>query len=309
VDWRRGASVTSVKRSLWYAAAGASAGALAWGLAEPRWYVLRSTSVPVLRPAARRPLRVLHLSDLHQLPGQEHRLRFVRQCAEAAPDMVVVTGDLLESDEAIDDVVEALGDVARGRLALLVLGSHDYWAGRPKNPLEYLTSPHKRRYGYRLDTTRLVDGLLSVGYLLLDNSRRCIDTPAGPIDVAGLGDAHVRFDKPGKVDWSPPEREMALRLGVAHAPYTRVLDQFDRHGFDLVLAGHTHGGQVRVPLIGALTNNTDLPLRQSRGLSHYGADLALHVSAGLGHSRYAPVRFSARPEATLLDLVHRPPRR
>lgn len=298
-----------MKRSILYAAAGAGAAGLAWAFVEPRWYVLRSASVPVLRPEARRPLRVLHLSDLHQLPGQDHRLRFVRRCAESAPDMVVVTGDMLESNDAIEGVVDALGEVAAGRIALAVLGSHDYWAGRPKNPMEYLTAPHKRRYGQRLDTARLVDGLRSAGFCVLDNSRTCIDTPAGPIDVAGLGDAHVKLDKPNRVDWTPPSAPMALRLGLAHAPYTRVLEQFDRHDFDLALAGHTHGGQLRVPLVGALTNNTDLPLRQSRGLSRFGADLTLHVSAGLGHSRFAPVRFAARPEASVLDLVHRPPRR
>ena len=285
--------------------AGVAVAAFAWGtVVERRWYALRHATVPVLRPGSR-PLRVLHLSDLHQLPDQQHRLDFVRRCARTAPDIITVTGDLLESDEAIDPVVATLADIARDRVALAVLGSHDYWASEMKNPLEYMYRQDRRVLGRRLDTARLVDGLLDAGYAIVDNRRVCVDTPAGPVDVAGLGDAHVGYDRPEAVDWSAPGEDVALRLGLAHAPYRRVLDQFDEAGFDLVLAGHTHGGQVRMPFVGALTNNTDLPLRQSRGVSRYGTGLWLHVSAGLGHSKYAPFRFAGRPEATVLDLVAR----
>ncbi len=80
-------------------------------------------------------------------------------------------------------------------------------------------------------------------------------------------------------------------------------------GFGLVMAGHTHGGQLRVPGVGALVTNCDLPTRQARGLSTWssgGREAWLHVSAGLGTSPYAPVRFACRPEATLLTLVERP---
>ena len=288
------------------AAALFAATSFAWGsLVERRWYVLRHATVPVLDRHAAGPLRILHISDLHQLAHQSHRLDFVRECGHTAPDVVVATGDLLESNDAIDPVVSALAELARGRVALAVLGSHDYWASPRKDPLVYLRNPSHRAYGHRLDTDRLVAGLAGAGYAVVDNQRTCVSTTAGLVDVTGLGDAHVDFDRPESVDWSPPSGPVALRLGLSHAPYRRVLDRYDRAGFDLVLAGHTHGGQVRVPGFGALTNNTDLPLRQSRGLSRYGADLWLHVSAGLGHSRYAPYRFACRPEATVLDLVPR----
>ena len=288
----------------------AGAAALTWAtVVERRWYVLRSATVPVLSPAASRPLRVLHLSDLHQLPGQRHRLDFVARCLDTGPDMVVVTGDLLESDDSIDEVVAALAVAVEGRVGLAVLGAHDYWGATARNPAAYLFAPERRSYGRRLDTQRLIDGLTEAGYELMDNRRQSVKTPAGLIDVAGLGDAHIDFDRPALVDWAAPAEDVVLRLGVAHAPYRRVLDQFDASGFGLALAGHTHGGQLRVPFAGALVNNSDLALRQSRGLSRYGNDLWLHVSAGLGHSRFAPLRFSCRPEATVLDLVAAPPAR
>jgi predicted MPP superfamily phosphohydrolase len=280
------------------------AACLAWaGLIERRWYTLRSVTVPVLSPDATRPLRVLHLSDLHQLPGQSHRLDFIRRCLDTGPDVVIVTGDLLESDDSIDEVVAALGEAVKGRVGLAVLGAHDYWGATAKNPADYLVAPERRSYGQRLDTQRLVEGMMAAGYEFLDNRRQTVKTPAGLVDVAGLGDPHVNFDRPEHVDWSPPSEDVVLRLGLCHAPYRRVLDAFDTSGFTLALCGHTHGGQLRVPFAGALVNNSDLPLRQSRGLSRYGANLWLNVSAGLGHSRFAPVRFSCRPEATVLDLV------
>jgi predicted MPP superfamily phosphohydrolase len=85
-----------------------------------------------------------------------------------------------------------------------------------------------------------------------------------------------------------------------------VLDAFTAGGYPLVLAGHTHGGQLRVPGYGALVTNCDLEPARARGLHRHesaGRGAWLHVSAGLGTSPYAPVRFCCRPEATLLTLV------
>jgi predicted MPP superfamily phosphohydrolase len=274
-------------------------------LVERRWYALRHVTVPVLRPAARRPLRMLHLSDLHLLPRQEHMHSFVRDLLAHRPDLVVATGDLVGHPDSIDDVIGLLGGVG-DRPALLVLGSNDFYGPAPKNPLRYFAPGARKVFGERLDSRRLIEGLEAAGWGVFDNRRATIDTPAGPVDVAGLGDPHIRHDRAERVDWSPPADEVALRLGLVHAPYVGALDQFDRHGFDLVMAGHTHGGQLRLPGVGALVTNCDLPLGQARGLSRHGVGLWLHVSAGLGHSRYAPVRFACRPEATLLDLVPAP---
>jgi predicted MPP superfamily phosphohydrolase len=289
------------------AATAAGIGLLAYAtLVERRWYALRHVTVPVLRPGAGRPLRVLHLSDLHLLPGQTDRHAFVRRCLALGPDMVVATGDLLGSPDTVDTAVELLGPAAEGRPALAVLGSNDFFGPVPKNPLRYVTSPHHRATGPELDTPRLVGGLESAGWRVLENVRLPVDTPAGLVDVAGLGDPHIGRDHAERVDWSAPQTAPALRLGVVHAPYLRALDVFAGNGYDLVLAGHTHGGQLRVPGYGALVSNCDLPTDQARGLSRHRAtagELWLHVSAGLGHSRYAPIRFCCRPEVTMIDLV------
>lgn len=281
------------------------AGALGLGYAsliERRAFQLRHVTVPVLHPSARQPLRLLHLSDLHLQPGQDRKLAFVRSCANAGPDLVVATGDLLGHPDAVEPAVAALTDLAHGRVALVVLGSNDVFGPRPTNPARYLAAPSSAFGGTRLDTDRLVEGLAAGGWQLLDNRRSEVATPAGPVDVAGLADPHADWDRPQELDWSAPSRPPALRLGLVHAPYRRALDAFADAGYDLILAGHTHGGQLRVPGIGALVTNCDLPVRQARGLSHHQRSW-LHVSAGLGESRYAPVRFACPPEATILDLV------
>jgi uncharacterized protein len=285
----------------------AGTAALAYAtLVERRWYALRHVTVPVLQAPAAAPLRVLHLSDLHLLPGQHDRAAFVRRTLSLGPDLVVVTGDFLGDPRVIAEVVDLLGPAAAERPCLAVLGSNDYTGPVLKNPLHYLTRPERRTAGVPLDTDRLVDGLRAAGWRFVDNRRTSVGTRAGTVDVVGLGDPHIDLDRPGAVDWTPPTGPVALRLGIVHAPYLRTLATFADHGFDLLLAGHTHGGQLRVPFVGALTANCDLPLDRARGLSRGPDGLWLHVSAGIGHSRYAPARFCCRPEATMLDLVPAP---
>lgn len=282
-----------------------AASGLAWGLVERRWFTLRHQTVPALT-AGSPALRVLHLSDLHLVPGDARMARFVRRALVMAPDMVVVTGDMLGHHEAVDDAVELLADVGRGRHAVAVLGSNDRYGAVLRNPFRYFGGPSRRHPGGRLDTEDLVVGLKEAGWLVLRNERASLDTAAGPIDVVGLDDPHIGAAIPAQVDWTPPTDPVALRLGVVHSPYVGVVGRFADEGFDLVLAGHTHGGQVRVPFVGALVDNCDLPLRMARGLSAWDDHLWLHVSAGLGTSRFAPVRFACRPEASILDLVARP---
>lgn len=290
----------------------AGVGAVAWGtLVERHWFALRHRTVPALRRDATGTLRLLHVSDMHLLPGQERKIRFVRDAIAQRPDLVVCTGDVLGHPDVIADATRALA-LPAGMPGLLVRGSNDFYGPTFKNPFSYLIGPAQdpdHPLGAPLDAEGLATALGAVGWRLIDNTRAPVSTSAGLVDVAGLADPHIGYDRPDDVDWSAeahgggPGEAVALRLGVVHAPYRAALDRFDRYGFDLALAGHTHGGQVRLPGVGALVANCDLPLGAVRGLSRHGAELWLHVSAGLGHARHAPFRFACRPEATLLDVV------
>lgn len=299
----------------------AAAGAIgAMGLlgayAESRAYVLRRFTVPVL-PEGSRPLRVLHLSDLHLTPSTRRERDWVRGLTALEPDLVVNTGDNLAHADAVPVALDAFGELL-DRPGVFVLGSNDYYAPRPKNPARYLVPKGRGRriQGVRLPTEALVAGLTERGWVDLDNARAHLDVAGLHVSFVGVDDPHLSYDRfPPASDAG--SRDADLHLGVAHAPYQRVLNAMVDDGAHLVLSGHTHGGQLRLPGIGALVTNCDLDRARARGLSRWwrGAgelppsaappdDAAwLHVSAGLGTSPFTPVRFCCRPEASLLTLV------
>jgi predicted MPP superfamily phosphohydrolase len=293
----------------WGALAGGTAGAVAAGgvacvaygaLIERKWYRLRRQTVPVL-PRGSEPLTVLHLSDLHQTAADRRQRDWLARLAERQPvDLLVVTGDMLGEPEALHPVLATLGGFKPRLGAVAVLGSNDYYAPRFKNYFSYFLPRRRRRLARRNPWQDLVDGLRDRGWTVLANERARI----GDIELAGLDDGHIGRDDAGILVPASADGAARLRLGICHAPYRRSLDAFERNGYEMVLAGHTHGGQVCLPLAGALVTNCDLPRDQARGLSRHGSTW-LHVSGGLGTSKYAPFRFACRPEASVLELVQR----
>ena len=284
------------------------AACVTWAAAyEVRAFRLRRFEVPVLAPG-QRPLRVLQVSDLHLVPSQRRMIEWVRGLAGLEPDLVIDTGDNLAHRDAVPAVLDALGPLLE-RPGAFVMGSNDYYAPMFKNPARYLLPAREVRLGKkRLPTEDLREGFLAAGWLDLDNARARLKVDHREIELVGTDDAHIRADLYAEVS-VPADPAADLSLGVTHAPYRRVMDPMVRDGLDLVLAGHTHGGQVCVPGIGALVTNCDLPRRQAKGLSHWSTDgraAWLHVSAGVGTSPYAPIRFACFPEATLLTLVAAP---
>jgi predicted MPP superfamily phosphohydrolase len=120
-----------------------------------------------------------------------------------------------------------------------------------------------------------------------------------------VDDPHLKRDRYETIA-GPADPTANLRLGLTHSPEPRVLDRFAADGYQLVMAGHTHGGQLCLPFYGAIVTNCDLDRSRAKGPSRWGANMALHVSAGVGTSPFAPLRFCCRPEATLLTLVAAP---
>ncbi|HSK26812.1 MAG TPA: metallophosphoesterase [Jiangellales bacterium] len=273
---------------------------------EVRSFRLRRVTVPVL-PAGQPALRVLHLSDLHLTPGQGRKRDFIRGLAGLEPDLVVNTGDNLAHAGAVPAVLDALGPLL-DRPGVFVPGSNDYYAPQLKNPARYLlpSGGSRRIHGAELPWPDLRDALVDAGWVDLTHSRATLDVDGRRIALVGVDDAHLGLDRYDRVA-GPADPAADLAVGVTHAPYRRVLDAMAADGFRLLIAGHTHGGQLCVPGWGALVTNCDLEPRRAKGLSRHPArddgGAWLHVSAGLGTSPYAPVRFACPPEATLLTLV------
>lgn len=323
--------------------ASAGAAAAVWATQiERRAYGLRRYEMRVLAPGAA-PVRALHLSDLHLAPWQADRVRFVQSLARFEPDLIIDTGDNVGHVGALPALREALEPFA-GVPGVFVHGSNDYYGPVPKNPVVYLTGGRK----HRPDTPPAldIDGMEQLfdrlGWRSLNNTAAAVEVAGQPMTFFGVDDPHIDLD-------SVPEAAAALaavnassptpaaRIGVVHAPYQRVLNEFVSLGADALFAGHTHGGQLCVPLYGALVTNCDIPRDQVKGLSLWppvsGAvklrsvgqvsraglpvhavsgsaedasrSVPLEISAGLGTSIYAPARFACRPEASLIELLPR----
>lgn len=266
---------------------------------EVRAFTTRTAQVPVL-PQGADPIRVLHLSDLHLTPSQHRKQTWLRSLGELDPDFVVVTGDFWAHRRAMDPLMTALEPLL-SRPGAFVFGSNDYFGPKLKNPARYLMRDDGTRiHGDELDWQALRDRLTGAGWL--DLTHRRVDTVIRDttVELRGVDDPHLERDDYALV--AGPRAGAALSLGVTHAPYLRILDGMEADGVDLVFAGHTHGGQLCIPGVGALVTNCDLDRRRAKGLHRHRAAW-LHVSAGCGTNPWTPVRFACRPEATLLTLV------
>lgn len=291
------------------ATAGLSIGAvgaatLAYSLIEARSWRIRNVTVPVLPPGAD-PIVGLHLTDLHLTPNQKAKAAFVTSLRDLAPDFVIGTGDFLSHPEAVPTVVNALGPLL-DLPGAFVLGSNDYFSPKPSNPLKYFTGPSKynRRHTPDLPWQDLRSSLAVGGWQDLTNQRGTLQIRDLSVDLRGVDDPHIHRDDYSQVA-GPYSASADLTFGVSHAPYRRVLDAMAADSTDLIFAGHTHGGQVCVPLYGALVTNCDIDRQRVKGLHHYDTSW-MHVSAGVGTSPYTPVRLACPPEVTLLTLISKP---
>ena len=284
VAWRAGLAVGVL-----------GAACIAYGVfVEHDWYRSTRYRLEILPPGAR-PLTLLHLSDLHFTRRNGRKRRFLASLPQ--PDIAVVTGDFLGEPEGVEIAVEAVRAV-RGRLAsFAVLGSNDYYVPSMINPLDYLVRNRKRNRSKRNRWRDLVGQLETDGWQFLRNQKTALAENGTRFEVVGLDDPHLKW-----VDLRAALRERPDDLGVAIVHSPDPAPELAALGYKLILAGHTHGGQVRMPFVGALLTNGTTPTRLAMGLCRLGPSF-LHVSPGLGTSKYAPFRFLCRPEATYLELL------
>lgn len=293
------AAPTPVQAVAGVAAAGVAGLAYAT-LVERNAFALRHQTLSILEPGAT-PLRVLHISDLHMMPNQRLKQAWVQELEGLQPDLVINTGDNLAHPQAVPSVIQALGGLLSVP-GLFVFGSNDYFGPKPKNPMKYFKKEHKRTHGEPLPWQDLRAAFTERGWLDATHAVRELEVAGVRVAAAGVDDPHIGRDRYETIE-GRPNPLAHLRLGLTHSPEPRVLDRFADDGYDLVMAGHTHGGQLCLPFYGALVTNCQLDRSRVKGPSAWGASMKLHVSAGLGTSPYAPARFCCRPEATLLTLT------
>ncbi|MBC3179532.1 metallophosphoesterase [Corynebacterium lujinxingii] len=296
-----------VKKLKQLALAGLTAGssALAWGYTERNNFQLREYELPLLKPGVlqgRDAFTILHVSDLHMIPGQQAKVDFVSSLDALDPDLVINTGDNLSDLGGVPWVLDALGPLLN-RPGAFVFGTNDYWAPRPVNPLKYLTGAKREPSYVDLPWEGMRAAFIERGWQDATHQRLEFKASDVRLALAGVDDPHHDLDQYSKIAGAPhPDADLAI--GLLHAPYRRVLDAFATDGYQLALAGHTHGGQICLPGGRALVTNADIDRKRASGLHRYG-DMWMEVSNGLGQSKYAPVRLFCPPSAALIRVVER----
>ncbi|MCA9871847.1 MAG: metallophosphoesterase, partial [Anaerolineae bacterium] len=275
-------------------------------------------------------LRILHMSDMHFAgKGQierwkiEHTLNLL---AGEEIDLLLVTGDLIHDDGGLPAALELLARLPQPRLgAYACLGNHDYasysWLGparvawREAEPGQELRDASVRTFEMMTrvfrndklylgqehnDISVLKRALAKQGVTVLDNSSVRVTDGDTDVWLAGVDDLMEGTpDIDAALADAPPYDSGALRILLFHNP-DHMLDE-RLHGFDLAFGGHVHGGQVLIPLLGALhTQGTHIPRRRTHGWFMYGRTQT-YIGRGLGEG--VRLRFNCRPEVALLEIT------
>lgn len=277
------------------AAAAIPAACIGYGFLEAKLYRLRRYQVPAL-PAGAQPISILQVSDLHFRLEMKLLRGFLQSLHQESFDLVLATGDLLGHPSAVEDCLELLNGLTATMGRYFVLGASDYYAPQFRNYVDYFTG--RRRIPTRANRTDdFRAGLKASGWTDLTNITLLRQLKGTPSQITGLDDPYLHRDDRSLLVRDP---SASFAICVVHdpSPYHEAASA----GFDLVTSGHTHGGQVRLPFVGALVTNSDIPRRYARGLNRI-AGTWLFVNPGLGTSKYAPFRFLCRPEASVLNLT------
>ena len=267
-------------------------------------HIVRTYTLPLL-PRGASSIRILHFSDLHISPAKKALFKDIESWIDLKPDLVVSTGDFLAHKDGIKLVIKAL-DKLLDIPGLFVFGSNDYYGPKFKNPFSYLLPDRgERKLGEELNWRLLKKKLTARGWKDLNHNKVKLRIKNVVIEARGTDDAHLELDNYPLVE-GKKSRSADIAIGVTHAPYERVLTAMASDKLDLIFAGHTHGGQVRLPWPGgskALTTNCDLDNWRASGLSKVNDEPWLSVSAGMGTSPYAPIRFACPAEISLIILT------
>lgn len=265
---------------------------------EARRYQLEKLRVTINGGAQRRfsrPLKILHISDLHLSHPESHKIEFLQRVTDDDYDLVILTGDIFENESGVPYAGQLLSRAPRLG-AYAVLGNHDYydynmWHKTFGRIVRKFRHPAQKR-----DVTPMVEALESGGFKVLRNNS--ITFPEEGLHVIGV-------DYPGVsqqhlLDMSDKCHPEHLLLALFHVPQN--LESYVKAGVHLAFGGHTHGGQIRIPGYGAIITDSELPGREASGLFHRG-DTAFHISRGVGADPRTNFRLFCPPHATVLEVA------
>jgi predicted MPP superfamily phosphohydrolase len=248
---------------------------------------LEVREVQVYTPKLSQPVRIIHLSDIQAGAITQHEQDLFDLIRELKPDMIINTGDYLQVVPPATFESEFPKLISLFRSVKPRLGSYGVFGDTDLN-----------FYRIPLDALKPLE--------ILSSRSRKIETGGGIISLHGLSLYESKKSKwalRSINDWLTQTNPGAFKILFGHSPNFALAVQ--DHPIDLCLAGHTHGGQVRLPFFGALVTDSDVPKSWSRGMTRIGVPL-LNVSAGAGSNRFGGLphlRFNCPTEVTLIELL------
>lgn len=263
---------------------------------EPHWYRLRRVTVHGQKKI-RKPITILHLSDIHFTKNEGSKRGFFQKLSMLNPDLIFLTGDIIDNDEGIETAARMISGL-RGRYGtFLVLGNHDYYDYQWIDNVRYHLGLSKASI-HRNNVSRYVSEMKRIGVHVLVNESMRLEVHGNPVLIGGTDDPVTQ-----KIDFERTLHNLGpSTFNILLIHQLDGLLKLSHHGIDLVFAGHTHGGQIRFPLIGPLVCDTKLPRRYVEGLHKY-QDMTVFVSRGLGAGRSLFPRFACRPEAIFFEIL------
>ncbi|MBD3265872.1 hypothetical protein GF373_04315 [bacterium] len=243
------------------------------------------------------PLHILHLSDFHFYRGKTIRKRFLQTLADQSkPDLILITGDLIDDDTGIDLCLESLRPFRAKYGIYCVFGNHDYFFVRFRD-IFHKAGSYIKRARLPNNTARLEQGLHKLGIPVLRNERLELNIEGHPLTLAGLDDPYLFKDDIEKTFAGYKKSGPCLVLSHTPDRYAELREK----GADILFSGHTHGGQIRFPFFGPLVTRTTAPRHLVYGLTHLDG-LYVYNTSGVGNSRFCYPRLLCPPEVTYFDV-------
>lgn len=222
--------------------------------------------------------RIVQISDLHNAAfGKENKklLETIRSCS---PDIIVITGDLVDSNHTnVERAVAFVEEAVKIAPVYYVTGNHEYWLDPSENE-------------------QMMQGILAAGAYDLDDEAVRIEKGDSSFMLIGLDDQHLSDETLKNL---LQEQKNELSIVLAHEP--QYLQNYTNAGADLVLTGHAHGGQIRLPFVGGIVAPDQGFLPEYTSGKYNSADTEMIVSRGLGNS-IIPVRLFNYPEVVCAEL-------
>lgn len=281
-------------------------------------------------------LTFLHLSDFHLRKNSKGKklFKFVRSLNKLNVDFILITGDLTENDKNIEYLISMLSPLKAKYGKYAVFGVHDHYN---KALVEFIRNmfKKKKRYKRENDVTYMAKRLKDIGIEVLRNESRMINIGSYDIcdvEIIGLDDPIINkidivkaFSHIDHIDslkllkksdyknayksiFKLKEEKIhkinnrgKLRIILMHTPDTNSIINLARKEVDIIFGGHTHGGQVRLPLVGAVVSGCKIKTKFASGLFYF-RNFVLYVTRGLGEGRYSQFRFYCQPEASLVKI-------